>query len=281
MQRRGFLAMLAAGGLLACARRAPASPQSASRLVVLGSAGGPTPKPNRFPAAYALVVGDDVYLVDAGNGVAQQLARAGIGINRVRHVFVSHHHSDHDADIGTVTLATQSSVATTLFDLLGAQEQLAVQQENLSTAERTLLILRERMTVGTATGLDVAQQDTVVAQQLDAAGRGARQRRVQLAADRGHEPAQVHGVQAVRVLLRQDQRLCTGGIQMGGQRELHQQTMYGWVHIGFANLGFQLFLRGFFRHPYGSGEKSQTAASLLLVANIELTGRVFPHEDYA
>ncbi len=68
-------------------------------------------------------------------------------------------------DIGTVTLAAQSSVATTLFDLLGAQEQLAVQQENLRTAERTLLILRERMTVGTATGLDVAQQETVVAQQ--------------------------------------------------------------------------------------------------------------------
>lgn len=67
--------------------------------------------------------------------------------------------------IGTVTLATQSAVASTLFDLLGAQEQLTVQQENLRTAERTLLILRERMSVGTATGLDVAQQETVVAQQ--------------------------------------------------------------------------------------------------------------------
>jgi len=68
-------------------------------------------------------------------------------------------------NIGTVTLATQSAIAGTLFDLLGAQEQLAVQQENLRTAERTLLILRERLTVGTATGLDVAQQETVVAQQ--------------------------------------------------------------------------------------------------------------------
>lgn len=67
--------------------------------------------------------------------------------------------------IGTITLATQSSVAATLFDLLGAQEQLAVQQENLRTAEQTLRILRERLSVGTATGLDVAQQETVVAQQ--------------------------------------------------------------------------------------------------------------------
>ena len=67
--------------------------------------------------------------------------------------------------IGTVTLATQSAVAGTLFDLLGAQEQLAVQQENLAAAERTLTILRGRLSVGTATGLDVAQQETVVAQQ--------------------------------------------------------------------------------------------------------------------
>ncbi len=67
--------------------------------------------------------------------------------------------------IGTVTLATQSAVAGTLFELLGAQEQLANQQDNLRIAERTLGILRQRLAVGTATGLDVAQQETVVAQQ--------------------------------------------------------------------------------------------------------------------
>ena len=67
--------------------------------------------------------------------------------------------------VGTVTLATQSAVAAALFDLLGAQEQLAIQQDNLRIAERTLTILRQRLAVGTATGLDVAQQETVVAQQ--------------------------------------------------------------------------------------------------------------------
>ncbi|MBR0683653.1 efflux transporter outer membrane subunit [Roseomonas eburnea] len=67
--------------------------------------------------------------------------------------------------IGTVTLTTQSAVASTLFDLLGAREQLAVQQDNLRIAERTLAILRQRLAAGTATGLDVAQQEAVVAQQ--------------------------------------------------------------------------------------------------------------------
>ena len=131
VDRRGFLAGLAASGLLAAAPRVVAS-GSASRLVVLGTAGGPTPKPNRSPAAYALVAGDDVYLIDAGNGVAQQLARAGIGINRIRHVFISHHHSDHDADVGAVALlawATNPKLPVTLWGPPPMRAQMAAYRE--------------------------------------------------------------------------------------------------------------------------------------------------------
>ena len=101
-------------------------------MVILGTAGGPTPKPNRFPAAYALVVDADVYLVDAGNGVAQQLARAGIGINRVRHIFISHHHSDHDADVGTVALlawATNPQLPVTVWGPAPIRAQMAAYRE--------------------------------------------------------------------------------------------------------------------------------------------------------
>ena len=131
VDRRGFLASLAASGLLAAAPRVLASGPE-SRVVILGTAGGPTPKPNRFPAAYALVVDDDVYLVDAGNGVAQQLARAGIGINRVRHIFISHHHSDHDADVGTVALlawATNPQLPVTVWGPAPIRAQMAAYRE--------------------------------------------------------------------------------------------------------------------------------------------------------
>lgn len=131
IDRRGFLASLAASGLLAAAPRVLASGPE-SRVVILGTAGGPTPKPNRFPAAYALVVDDDVYLVDAGNGVAQQLARAGIGINRVRHIFISHHHSDHDADVGTVALlawATNPQLPVTVWGPAPIRAQMAAYRE--------------------------------------------------------------------------------------------------------------------------------------------------------
>ena len=75
-----------------------------SSLVLLGTGGGPTPKPNRFPSAYALRTEAGTYLVDCGNGVAQQVIRADLDINSIRHVVLTHHHSDHNADVGTLML---------------------------------------------------------------------------------------------------------------------------------------------------------------------------------
>jgi NodT family efflux transporter outer membrane factor (OMF) lipoprotein len=68
-------------------------------------------------------------------------------------------------DLGTVLLTTEASVANTYFTILEAQEALRVQQANLQAARRTLAVIREQVSAGTATGLDLAQQETVVAQQ--------------------------------------------------------------------------------------------------------------------
>ncbi|MCB4824094.1 efflux transporter outer membrane subunit [Roseicella aerolata] len=68
-------------------------------------------------------------------------------------------------DVGTVMLTTQASVANTYFALLGAQERLALQRQNLEIAQRVLRAIRERVAVGTGTGLELAQQETVAAQQ--------------------------------------------------------------------------------------------------------------------
>ncbi len=67
--------------------------------------------------------------------------------------------------VGAVALTTQASVANTYFALLAAQEQLAIQRANLAIATRVLGVIRERVAVGTGTGLQLAQQETVVAQQ--------------------------------------------------------------------------------------------------------------------
>jgi ribonuclease BN (tRNA processing enzyme) len=78
------------------------APGKGTRLILLGTGGGPTPLPGRNQPANVLLVNDEPYVVDAGNGVARQLMLAGIAAHRVGHIFITHHHDDHNADMGTL-----------------------------------------------------------------------------------------------------------------------------------------------------------------------------------
>ena len=77
---------------------------SASRLVLLGTGGGPTPKATRSAPAFAVAVDGVTYIVDCGNGVARQMAKAALPFRSLRAVFITHHHSDHNADYGNLFL---------------------------------------------------------------------------------------------------------------------------------------------------------------------------------
>jgi ribonuclease BN (tRNA processing enzyme) len=68
-----------------------------TRLVLLGTAGGPLPSPTRSGIAQALVVGGRVHVVDCGSGVTRQLRRARL-LSSLHQVFLTHLHSDHDCD---------------------------------------------------------------------------------------------------------------------------------------------------------------------------------------
>ena len=96
LARREFLVGL---GLAAFA-----APTPRTRLILLGTGGGPSPKRLRSAPAQAILVGEDVYVVDCGDGVARQMALAGVALSRIRAVFITHHHSDHDADYGNLLL---------------------------------------------------------------------------------------------------------------------------------------------------------------------------------
>jgi ribonuclease BN (tRNA processing enzyme) len=73
-----------------------------TKLVLLGTGGGPMPKVTRSAPANAVVVDGVTYIVDCGNGVARQMARARLPFRSLRAVFVTHHHSDHNADFGNL-----------------------------------------------------------------------------------------------------------------------------------------------------------------------------------
>jgi ribonuclease BN (tRNA processing enzyme) len=67
----------------------------ASSFVTLGTMGGPIPSPTRAQPANLLQSGDQSILIDAGDGAAEQLAKAGIPLRDIRIVFISHLHFDH------------------------------------------------------------------------------------------------------------------------------------------------------------------------------------------
>lgn len=69
----------------------------ATRLVLLGTSGGPLPSPSRAGIAQAVVAGGRAYLVDCGYGATQQLRRARL-LTSLAGVFVTHLHSDHVCD---------------------------------------------------------------------------------------------------------------------------------------------------------------------------------------
>jgi outer membrane protein, multidrug efflux system len=66
-------------------------------------------------------------------------------------------------DQQTVALTVVTNVANTWFTALGDADQLAVQQRNLADAEQTLAVIRGRLEAGTASALDMAQQEALVA----------------------------------------------------------------------------------------------------------------------
>ena len=93
------MALLTVSAVLAA--DAPAR-QPANQFITLGTHGGPVSDRNRSQPANALVVGNAVYLVDAGDGAVQQLARAGLSLAAVRAVFISHIHIDHTGGLFAV-----------------------------------------------------------------------------------------------------------------------------------------------------------------------------------
>lgn len=68
-------------------------------------------------------------------------------------------------DREVVALTTVVSVATAYFQVAATQERLRVARDNLAAAERVLGVIRDRFSVGTASALDVAQQESLVAAQ--------------------------------------------------------------------------------------------------------------------
>ena len=65
-------------------------------------------------------------------------------------------------DRETVQITTTVSVANAYFQVLAAQDRLRAARDNLAAATRVFNLIQERFNVGTASALDIAQQESVV-----------------------------------------------------------------------------------------------------------------------
>ena len=103
--RRQFL-IGAAGLAVPAAIPAPVPAQSDSkgtRLILLGTKGGPAlTKHARANPGTLLLIRGVPYVVDCGYGTSRQLVSAGVALNTVRHIFITHHHSDHNLELGAI-----------------------------------------------------------------------------------------------------------------------------------------------------------------------------------
>lgn len=73
-----------------------------TRLILLGTGGGPRPNKMRSQSGYAVVVNNTLYVVDCGDGISRQMAFADISLRNLRYIFITHHHSDHNLDYGNL-----------------------------------------------------------------------------------------------------------------------------------------------------------------------------------
>ncbi|MGY4317092.1 MBL fold metallo-hydrolase [Bradyrhizobium sp. JR3.5] len=92
----GSAAMLAAPAVRAQGTRAR------TRIVFLGTKGGPRVGIGASNPANLVVVNDTPFVIDCGMGVSRQLVNAGVPIPSVKYIFISHHHSDHNLEYGNL-----------------------------------------------------------------------------------------------------------------------------------------------------------------------------------
>src|SRR5262245_26250840 len=90
-----------------------------TRLITLGTVAGPPPRPNRAQFSNLLIVDGTLYVVDAGDGVTRRIAQAGFNVRDVGTIFLTHHHDDHTAGLGTLMSVAWDNQRTKPINVYG------------------------------------------------------------------------------------------------------------------------------------------------------------------
>lgn len=81
--------------------------------VALCGTGSPLPSPTRAGPCNVVIAGTHMYIVDAGEGAARNIAQMGLPMARVEGLFLTHFHSDHIDGMGPVLLMRWTGATAT------------------------------------------------------------------------------------------------------------------------------------------------------------------------
>lgn len=122
---------------------------SGTRLILLGTQGGPNFNTERGESANALVIDGAIYLVDCGYGTLAALREAALEHRDVGHVFLTHLHDDHTGDVAALVSHQWSDgrvEPTTVFGPHGTDAMIEAALE-FSRANTTIRLIDEARSV--------------------------------------------------------------------------------------------------------------------------------------
>ena len=74
---------------MGCTQTALPQAKTSTRLITLGTGGGPPPRAHQAQSSNLLTVNGAHYVIDAGDGVARRIAEAGINVRDIGTIFIT------------------------------------------------------------------------------------------------------------------------------------------------------------------------------------------------
>lgn len=142
---------------------------SITRLIVLGS-GTPVPDPERAGPALAVTYGTRTFLFDAGAGVMRRVAAAGLAIDGMTAVFLTHLHSDHTLGLPDVIHTTWVMGRATPMPVIGPPGTSAMVGHLQAAWVEDIVVRTEGLERGRKGGYRVNVKETTGGVVYDSAG---------------------------------------------------------------------------------------------------------------
>src|SRR5712672_3915952 len=93
--------------------------KTCTRLIIFVLMTRRPPRAHQAQPSNLLTVNGAHYVIDAGDGVARRIAKAGVIVRDIGTIFITHHHDDHTAGLGTLMSVAWDNQRTLPINVYG------------------------------------------------------------------------------------------------------------------------------------------------------------------